>query len=105
MLEKKGYSILERNWRSGHKDLDLIATVNGELVVVEVKTRSSYEFGNPEEAVNDRKIRRIVGAADAYVRKKCIDMHVRFDIITVVFSEEGSTVEHLEDAFFPPVWN
>lgn len=105
MLEKKGYVILERNWRSGHKDLDLIATTGNELVVVEVKTRRNDTFGKPEDAVNDLKIRRIVGAADAYVRKKGLDTHVRFDIVTVVLTEEGVEVKHLEDAFFPPIWN
>lgn len=104
-LVRCGYSVLDRNWHSGHKELDLIARKDDELVIVEVKTRSSTDYGTPEEAVDSRKIRRIVSAADAYVRLKALDLHVRFDIITIVINEGEPSVVHIEDAFFPPIWN
>lgn len=102
-LENKGYTVLDRNWRSGHKELDLVARSGDTLVVVEVKTRGSARFGNPEDAVDMRKIRRLVLATDAYLRLKCLDMNVRFDIVTIIDSGGKVTVEHIEDAFFPPI--
>lgn len=104
-LQKKGYSIIERNWRSGHKELDLIASNGSELVIVEVKTRSGRQFGNPQDAVTDRKIMRIVSAAHAYVRYHRIDLPVRFDIISIVNDGCEETIEHIERAFIPPLWS
>lgn len=101
-LKNKGYTVLDRNWRSGHKELDLVVRNESTLVVVEVKTRSGIRFGNPEDAVNGRKIYRTVMAADAYIRSKCLDMNVRFDIVTIIDNGGQVTVEHIEDAFFPP---
>lgn len=104
LLEKE-YEIRHRNWHSGHRDLDIVAQKDGELVIVEVKTRSDACFGQPEDAVDRRKIRSIVASTDAYVRKFAIDLPVRFDIITVVGNHPPFHIEHIEDAFFPPVWN
>ena len=102
-LEKEGYEILDRNWMSGHKDLDIVTVKDNTLVFVEVKTRSSMDWGDPEDAVTDKKIRSIVHSADAYIRYNCLDMDVRFDIISIVTDDEGYTVEHIKEAFFPPV--
>ena len=103
-LEEQGYEILDRNWMCGHKDLDIVATKDGTLVIVEVKTRSSMDWGDPEEAVNERKIKNIVWAADAYIRFKCLDMDVRFDIISIIMDDAGDyRVEHIKQAFYPPV--
>jgi putative endonuclease len=104
-LISKGYSILERNWRSGHKEIDIVASIGTELVVVEVKTRRGNDYGNPEDAVNNKKIKRIVMATDAYLKFKQIDANVRFDVVTVLFNHTGKyEVKHLEDAFFAPMW-
>ena len=101
-LAREGYHILDRNWRSGHKEIDIVAEKGGVLVIVEVKTRRDARFGKPEDAVSENKIRRIVLAADAYVRLYRIDMPVRFDIITVVGSDaEHCKVVHVQDAFNP----
>lgn len=102
-LQEKGYTILDRNWRSGHKELDLVARKDSTLVVVEVKTRSSDNFGSPQDAVDERKIRRLVMAADAYVRLNALDLEVRFDIVTVIDDDGRVRMEHIEDAFFPPI--
>ena len=104
-LQSEGYVIRHRNWRCGHKELDIVAEKDGTLVFVEVKTRSDASFGQPEDAVDGRKIRNIVASTDAYVRKFAIDLPVRFDIITVVGNRPPFHIEHIEDAFFPPVWN
>ena len=103
-LEAKGYTIRHRNWRSGKKELDLVAEKDGELVVIEVKTRKNRNYGLPQEAVDERKIRRIIDSADAYLRKFGLDMPVRFDIITLTGNEPPFHIEHICDAFLPPVW-
>ena len=102
-LDEQGYEILDRNWMCGHKDLDIVAVKDGILVIVEVKTRSSMDWGDPEDFVTEQKIKRIVHSADAYIRFKCLDMDVRFDIISVLFDGEEFKLEHIEQAFFPPV--
>lgn len=103
-LQEKGYTIRHRNWRAGKKELDIVAECGNELVVIEVKTRKNRLFGNPEDAVTGKKIRRIVASTDAYLRKFAIDLPVRFDIITVVGEEAPFTMEHIEEAFYPPIW-
>ena len=87
-------SILWRNY----------AEQQGTLVIVEVKTRRNENFGLPEEAVNDAKIRRIIRATDVYVKKYSIDLPLRFDIIAVTGYVPPFHIQHIEDAFFPPIW-
>lgn len=104
-LQAAGYAIRHRNWRCGHKELDIIAEKDGTLVIVEVKTRRDTDFGNPEDAVDYWKIRRIVGATDAYLRKHAIDLPVRFDVITVTLRDkEEPQLVHIESAFYPPLY-
>lgn len=102
-LERHGFTVLDRNWRCGHKELDLVVRNDSTIVFVEVKTRASLDFGSPLEAVTPQKIRRIVNSADAYLRLNCIDMDVRFDIVSIVVDGGEFRIEHIEDAFFPPV--
>ena len=104
-LADKGYRILHRNWRSGKKELDIVAEYQQQLIVVEVKTRRNTDFGDPEEAVTETKIRHIIASTDAYVRKFAIDLPIRFDVISVVGQQAPFTIHHIEDAFFPPIWN
>lgn len=101
-LVKREYTIVHTNWHWHHYELDIIAVKEGELVVVEVKTRSEDYLISPEEAVDGGKIRRIVAAADAYVRLFNLDLPVRFDIITIIKGREGNQIEHMEDAFYAP---
>lgn len=101
-LVKEGYTILDRNWKSGRKELDIVAEKDGILVVVEVKARKSNKYGNPEEAVTPTKIRNTVLAADAYIRYHRIDLPVRFDIMSVL--SNGDVINHIKDAFRSPVW-
>lgn len=103
-LEAKGYTIRDRNWRWRKLELDIVAEYNQNLVVVEVKTRRNELFGMPEEAVTDAKIRRIVRATDNYIKRYCIDLPTRFDIISVTGTTPPFHIEHIEDAFFPPLW-
>lgn len=104
-LTANGYVIRHRNWRSGRKELDIVAEKDGVLAVVEVKTRRNGEYGGPEEAVTAMKIRRIVAATDAYLRHFAWDGPVRFDIIALTEDDGGGPhLEHIEQAFHPPVW-
>ena len=103
-LEKEDYLIRHRNWRKGHFELDIVAAKDNELIVIEVKTRSNTLFAEPEDAVDLPKIRRTVRAADTYIRLFQIDTPVRFDIITVVGNDGNFKVEHIEEAFYPPLY-
>lgn len=98
-LEENGYSILERNWKWRKLEIDIIACKDCELVIVEVKTRRNNLFGQPEDFVSDYKIRNIINAADAYIKKKRIDMSVRFDIISITGHNNDSEINHIENAF------
>ncbi|MDH6534337.1 YraN family protein [Parabacteroides sp. 52] len=102
-LVKKGYTVLHTNWHWHHFELDIVAIDGDMLVVVEVKTRAMDYLISPEDAVDRKKMRRTVMAADAYVRYFSMDMPVRFDIITVVKKKDGYIIDHIDDAFLPPV--
>ena len=97
----KGYKILERNWRNIHKEIDIIARDGENLVIVEVKTRQTDEFVNPDIAVTKQKQRRLISAANAYLFRKKLDIDTRFDIISIVFKGGEPVIEHIEDAFLP----
>ena len=101
-MEKQGYKITHTNWHWHHYELDIVAVKDTWLVVVEVKTRSDDYLLAPEDAVDAPKIRRIVAAADAYVRFFNLELPVRFDIITVIKKGEESEIDHIEDAFYAP---
>lgn len=102
-LEKKEYNILHTNWRWHHYELDIVAATAHELIVVEVKTRSQDYLIDPADAIDGKKIRRTVAAADAYIRRFNISLPVRFDIITLIKdSTDYQIMEHIEDAFYAP---
>jgi len=98
-LIKNGYQILERNWRFKKAEVDIIAKKNEILAIVEVKTRSSNYFGNPQDFVNQKKIKLLVEAINEYVISKDLDLEVRFDIIAILKNNNNFEIEHLEDAF------
>jgi putative endonuclease len=101
-LATKGYRILARNWRFSRAEIDIIAMHGDILVFVEVKTRSSTYFGEPEAFVSARQEELLVDAANVYMRQIGHDWEIRFDIIGIVLLETGhSDVRHFEDAFFP----
>jgi len=102
-LEKLGYQILHRNWRKGHLELDIVASNENELVIVEVKTRTDTMFALPQEAVTPQKIKRTVIATDKYIKTFGIDIPVRFDIISVVGCDGNFKIEHIQEAFYPPM--
>jgi putative endonuclease len=103
-LIKNGYKILARNWFYDRKEIDIIAQQNDEIVIVEVKTREGDYFEEPWEAVSTRKIRNLVDVADAWLNQKKIDRETRFDVISIIFSDDVNyELTHFQDAFIPPV--
>ncbi|OXA89452.1 YraN family protein [Flavobacterium hercynium] len=99
-LLEEGYTILERNWTYRKAEIDIIAQKEAVLAVIEVKTRSSIDFGLPQDFVKPKKIQLLVKAVNAYVNYRDIDLDVRFDIIAVQKNGESFAVEHLTDAFY-----
>lgn len=102
-LTTHGYIVRDINWRSGKKEIDIVAYRDKTLVIVEVKTRKSDRYELPQDAVSERKIRNLMLAADAYIRAYDIRFDIRFDIITLIGDEGNFRLEHIEDAFFPPL--
>lgn len=102
-MEQKGWYIRHRDWRYHHTDIDMVCIDEDDttLVFVEVKTRSSAEYGRPSEAVDADKRRNIVSAATAYkmmFRKE--NRRIRYDIISIIATPDGKTnIEHIENAF------
>jgi putative endonuclease len=103
LLESKKYRILERNWRFSGHEIDIIAEDGDFIVFVEVKTRTSLQWGNPEDFVGNARIRRMVQAADYYLKENDVDKPARFDIVGVVWDGKCFEMEHIDDAFLPPV--
>ena len=101
-LEQQGYSILERGWRSGHKDIDLIAFKQGILAFVEVKTRKNNAYIQPKQAVDRHKIKLLMTAANRYICNNNIDAEIRFDIVAITGTDYSNyKIEHIEQAFLP----
>ena len=100
-LTDKGYEILERNWHNVHKEVDIIAKDGRFLVIVEVKTRQTNAYGEPDIAVTRQKQRMLISAANAYLFRNKLDLETRFDIISIVFNNGEPVIDHIEDPFLP----
>lgn len=98
-LRNSGYVILERDWHSGHRDIDIIARQDETIVFVEVKTRRNTDYMQPEQAVDWKKCLNLRHAINHYIRYRKIDNPVRFDIITVVgaLGTPHPAINHIED--------
>ena len=103
MLEGKGYRILDRNWRLGMEEIDIIARDGDFVVIVEVKTRSSNAMAEPEASVTKNKQRILVRIANAYMTFRKQTGEVRFDVVAVVIRPEGVMMNHIEGAFTPTI--
>ncbi|MFA9192496.1 YraN family protein [Flavobacterium sp. FZUC8N2.13] len=99
-LQNNGYTILETNWTFQKAEVDIIAQIADTLAIVEVKTRSSIEFGLPQDFVNSKKIKLLTKAIDNYVVEKNLDINVRFDIIAIQKDHKSFVIEHITDAFY-----
>ena len=101
-LSKKGYRILEHSYRTPCGEIDLIAEHEGRIIFVEVKYRRSLRFGQPAEAVDWGKQRRITRTAYCYVRERHLeDRPVQFDIVEMTTMDGKEAARHIEHAFYP----
>lgn len=107
-LIAKGYRILERNWRSKHLEIDLIAMDEDILVFIEVKTRNDLRYGDPYEAIDWKKEKKLARAANAYMKQINHRSDIRFDIVSIVYPQDvpgnfkiAPQVEVIQDAFWP----
>ena len=98
-LEKKGYVIIERDWKSGRRDIDIIAKdETGTIVFVEVKTRRNCIFAEPEEAIDYKKMQSLQLAINHYIKFHRINSEVRFDIISIVGTIDSEPeINHIKD--------
>lgn len=100
-LEEMGFEILERNWRFGHKEIDIIAASEDGIRFVEVRSRVEPVLLEPELTVGSVKKEKLVSAARAYMRMNRITCEAFFDIVAVTFSPQGVKVDYFPDAFIP----
>jgi putative endonuclease len=99
-LAQRGWRILDRRFRNGHRDLDLVAEREGLVAFVEVKTRRGKDFGHPVEAVNWRKQRELARSAAVWIaRYGSREQTFRFDVVGVLMSDQGARIRHIENAF------
>ena len=98
-LQKKGFKILDYNWQHLRYEVDIIAYDKNFLVFIEVETLSSMRYGFPDEAVNFKKEKMLIEAAEIYLEKKDLYNEVRFDIVSIIKNEKEERVYHIVDAF------
>ncbi|WP_210462169.1 YraN family protein [Rufibacter roseolus] len=98
-LTTLGYQVVERNYRYKRAEVDLILVKEKTLVLVEVKTRSTHQYGFPEEAVSSRKEAMLQLAADYYIEQHQWPHDVRFDVVSILWRQGQPEILHIEDAF------
>jgi putative endonuclease len=101
-LENKGYVILRMNWRHKRAEIDIIAKHEKTLIFVEVKTRSSIDFGQPEDFVDWKKEKQFDYASLFFIEQTGHEGEIRYDIVAITFADKNTyEVNHIEDAFWP----
>ena len=99
-LESKGYQVIEVNWRSGHREIDIIALLNGVYIFVEVKTRTG-KVSDVEDLLNTLKIESFIGAVNDYMEGVEEDAKCRIDLVIVSVNGNQTSINHIEDAVSP----
>ncbi len=99
-LEKKGYRIIEKNYRFRKAEVDLIAEHNGHLVFIEVRSKKNSDFGFPEETISSRKEELYLQAAAHYMEKNSSELKLRFDLISIIHTTSDNEIKHFEDVDF-----
>jgi putative endonuclease len=102
-LMKLGYNIRRMNYIFNHAEIDIVASTGNEIIFVEVKTRYSPYLSDPSLLVPVKKQRKIISAADRYVKDYVPEKEWRFDIMIVITNKEYTRIEHIIDAFYPMV--
>lgn len=103
-LIDKGYNVLVRNYRSGRSEIDILAQKDDWLIVVEVKTRETDTYGDPEESVGSGKMNMLMQGVESYMMENDIDCQVQYDIISIILNQYKREITHLEDAFWPGLY-
>jgi putative endonuclease len=99
-LKKRGYRIIEKNYVCKMGEMDIIAKERDTLAFIEVKTRTSTEFGPPQLAVNASKQRQLSKVALNYLNEKRLkDVKARFDVVAILLEQQGEQIELIKDAF------
>ena len=100
-LLNKGYLLLEKNYRYRKSELDLVMFYNAQVVVVEVKTRSTNYFGEPFDFVDTKKQNMLIEGASGFLEERDnLDAEIRFDVVSILLNLDGThRIDHLEDAF------
>jgi putative endonuclease len=99
-LKRKGFLILKRNYRYGHKEIDLIARDGNTIVFIEVKAGRSKSFGAPHERVDLRKQRNLIDAANDFIQKEeTADCDFRFDVLAITYRKGKEDIDHIRGAF------
>ena len=107
MLEREGHTIIERNWRYGHLEIDIISLEGNSLHIVEVKSLAAPAASAPEAKINKRKRQNMVSAAKAFLnseerRTLPVDMEVFFDVVSILFNApDDFEIEYYPQAFIP----
>lgn len=99
-LKKQGYTILKHNYYFQKAELDIVAQKKKTLVIVEVKTRNSSFFGDPQSFVSASKIKLMVKAAEHFLLENELELEVRFDIIAIIKNKTQEELTHIPDAFY-----
>ena len=99
-LKRKGFVILKRNYRYGHKEIDLIGRKGNTIVFIEVKAGRSKSFGAPQHRVNQKKQKNLIDAAHDFIQKNEItDCDFRFDVLAISYEKGEASIDHIENAF------
>ncbi len=99
-LIEQGYTLIEKNWTAGHKEIDIICKEDELYVFVEVKTRKVLKQGLPEESISEQKIKSVTDAALVYLENKKYK-DIRFDVISIILKNENQfELLHIKDAFY-----
>ncbi len=99
-LENKNYKVLSKNYVKNHGEIDIIASFNEVVVFVEVKLRNSLKYGHPLESISAKKVAKLMETANLYITENNLEeKEVRFDVISILLSNEAYKIEHIENAF------
>ena len=102
-MQDHGFRLLDRNWRSGHKELDLVMEGDERVHIVEVKTMTPPLLIQPFEKVDPAKQGRLVAAARHYIAQRQVTREVQFDVVSVILGDGQPQVEYIPESFFP-IW-
>jgi putative endonuclease len=98
-LEQKGYTLLHKNWRHKNWEVDIIASMNNRLHIIEVKTRTSTFFGHPEENMTNAKMQYLINAAEEYMNQNPQWQQLQFDILAITLMNDEVEYFLIEDVY------